>query len=113
VIEPVAAAICASNAKSASEWASQQPEGPARDAAARGLSRGLVQFYPDEALLWASAVSDLTERAALQSDVIAAVYDENTVRGRRLLEASNLLPETKAAIAARLSAPDFKPPSLK
>jgi hypothetical protein len=110
VIEPVTAALCASDAGAASEWAAQQPEGPAREAAARGLARGLIPYHPAEALTWAGAISNPAERLALQSDVIATVFAENSLRGRRMLTEAALPTETKTAITQRLDSPDFKAP---
>ena len=51
-----------SDSIAASEWLSQMPVGPQRDAAIAGFSKSIERFEPEAATIWANSMGDPIRR---------------------------------------------------
>jgi len=88
-----------SDSIAASEWLSQQPQGPQRDAAVYGFSESIQRFEPEAAAAWANTIGDPERRIRRLEASVRSWAETRPVEALEWVESAELEPGLREQLA--------------
>lgn len=91
-----------SDSIAASEWLSQQPQGPQRDAAVYGFSESIQRFEPEAAAAWANTIDDPERRVERLEASVRSWAETRPVEALEWLKSAELEPSLREQLAREI-----------